>query len=175
MHLDPRVGGERHRGHALEDGEVLVEHEVLVRDQVVDGGEVVGREAVVGHQLVDARAIARLGLAHEEDGEPAARQREVEGEVHRRRRAAHLGEHVGLHERVLTGGDERIVVVAVGRLVDRADLPAVASDVVRADVRGLGGAEGADVHGGEVRGVEEVVGELQRAHGGVARCGLGAW
>ena len=78
-----------------------------------------------------------------------------------------------LHERVLAGGHERIVVVAVRRLVDGADLPPVALDVVRAHVRSFGGAEGLYVHGREVRGVEEVVGELQRAHRGVARCGLG--
>ena len=62
------------------------------------------REAVVGHELVDAGAVARLGLAHEEDGEAAPGHREVEGEVHRRRRPPDLGEHVGLDQRVLPGG-----------------------------------------------------------------------
>ena len=73
---------------------------------------------------------------------------------------------------MLAGLDQRVVVVAVRRFVDGLDLPAVALDVVGAHVRGLGRAEGAHVHGGEVRGVEEVVGELQRAHRGATRRGL---
>ncbi len=65
---------------------------------------------------------------------------------------------------MLSGRHERVVVVAVGRPVHGAHLPAFARHVVVRHLLGLRRAEGAGVHEREVRRVEEVVGELHRAH-----------
>ena len=173
MDLDAEVQRQAAVAVALEDGQVLVEHQVLVGDQLGHAlGHVGARPvAAAGHLLVDAGRRGRLGLAGEQDGEAVAGDGEVEGQAHRRRRPADLREDVVLDQRVLAAGDERVVVVAVGRVVGRAHLPAVAVDLVRADVGGLGRTERLRVHRGEVGGVEEVVGELEGA--GDRAAGLG--
>ncbi len=109
---------------------------------------------------------ADSGVQHEQDRQRRTGHREEQPQVDGGRRAALLQQVLGLHRGVLAGGHERVVEVLVPGREHRANEPAVALDALVDHLGRLLVAERAGVHEREVRGVEEVVDQLGRAHRG---------
>ena len=144
----------------LDDAQVLRQHREFVVNCVV---LLLLRGAVVAHhEAVETRTTGINRLQEDRDHVHHPREREFEAQRGGERRTVLVAHAARLHERVLAGCNERVLVVADAVLVLHGEPPAVGvgENVVGMDGLVLTRAERPRMDEGEVAEVEEVVDEL---------------